>query len=136
MLTRSSAAMGRFAVRFRWLVVLAWIAGAVAAVTQLPALSSVTQGNNAKFPGRRAQRACGGARRAVRHGEPGDHSRRVGPAGIRADHGDLAALTALQGKLRSVSGVVKVVDAGQSRAGQAEPPVAVTAACRGPPLRL
>lgn len=42
-------AIGRFAVRFRWLVVLVWIAGAVAAVTQLPALSSVTQGNNAKF---------------------------------------------------------------------------------------
>src|SRR5258708_23038934 len=104
MLTRSSAAMGRFAVRFRWLVVLAWIAGAVAAVTQLPALSSVTQGNNAKFPGRRAQRACGGARRAVRHGEPGDHSRRGGPAGVRAAHAGLAALTALPGHARAGCG--------------------------------
>jgi uncharacterized membrane protein YdfJ with MMPL/SSD domain len=33
-------AIGRFAVRFRWLVVLAWIAAAIAAATQLPALSS------------------------------------------------------------------------------------------------
>jgi hypothetical protein len=42
-------AVGRFTVRFRWLVLLVWIAGAVAAVTQLPALSSVTQNNNSKF---------------------------------------------------------------------------------------
>jgi uncharacterized membrane protein YdfJ with MMPL/SSD domain len=42
-------ALGRWAVRLRWLVVLIWIARAVAAVTQLPALSSVTQSNNSKF---------------------------------------------------------------------------------------
>ncbi len=42
-------AIGRFSVRFRWLILLIWIAGAIAASTQLPALSSVTQGNNQKF---------------------------------------------------------------------------------------
>src|SRR5258707_1212053 len=42
-------AIGRFSVRFRWLVLLIWIAAAIAAATQLPALSSVTQGNNQKF---------------------------------------------------------------------------------------
>src|SRR5450755_4767191 len=42
-------AIGRFAVRFRWLVVVVWIAAAFAAATQLPPLSSVTQGNNSKF---------------------------------------------------------------------------------------
>ena len=42
-------AIGRWAVRFRWLVLLIWVFGAIAAVTQLPALSSVTQSNNAKF---------------------------------------------------------------------------------------
>ena len=42
-------AIGRFAVRFRWLVLLVWIAGAIGAATQLPALSSVTQSNNSKF---------------------------------------------------------------------------------------
>ena len=42
-------AIGRFSVRFRWLVVLIWIAGAIAAHAQLPSLSSVTQGNNQKF---------------------------------------------------------------------------------------
>src|ERR1017187_4368357 len=39
-------AIGRFCVRFRWLVTLAWIAAAVAAIALLPALSSVTQSNN------------------------------------------------------------------------------------------
>ena len=36
------AATGRLAVRFRWAIVLAWAAGAAAAMTLLPSLSSVT----------------------------------------------------------------------------------------------
>ncbi len=42
-------AIGRFAVRFRWLVAIAWLAGAVAAASLLPSLASVTQSNNTKF---------------------------------------------------------------------------------------
>ena len=42
-------AIGSFCVRFRWLVLAAWVAGAIAAATLLPALSSVTQSNNTKF---------------------------------------------------------------------------------------
>ena len=42
-------AIGRFAVRFRWLVLVAWIAAAFAAVTQLPSLASVTNNNNSTF---------------------------------------------------------------------------------------
>src|SRR6266436_4378271 len=42
-------ASGRWAVRLRWLVLLIWVVGAIAAVTQLPSLSSVTQSNNSKF---------------------------------------------------------------------------------------
>ena len=42
-------AIGRFAVRFRWLVLLAWIVAAFAAVTQLPSLASVTNNNNSTF---------------------------------------------------------------------------------------
>ena len=41
--------IGRFCVRFRWLITVAWIVATVAAVTQLPALSTVTQSNNSKF---------------------------------------------------------------------------------------
>jgi len=42
-------AIGSFCVRFRWLVLAVWVAGAIAAATLLPALSSVTQSNNTKF---------------------------------------------------------------------------------------
>ena len=42
-------AIGRFAVRFRWLVVTAWLAGAVACAAFLPSLSSVTQTDNSDF---------------------------------------------------------------------------------------
>src|SRR5689334_23538733 len=43
------AGIGRFAVRFRWLVVVAWIVAAFAIPKALPSLSSVTQNNNAGF---------------------------------------------------------------------------------------
>ena len=42
-------AIGKFAVRFRWLVVAAWVVGAVLISIGLPSLSSVTQGNNTAF---------------------------------------------------------------------------------------
>src|SRR5262249_57478052 len=41
--------IGSFCVRFRWLVLAVWVAGAIAAATLLPALSSVTPSNHAKF---------------------------------------------------------------------------------------
>ncbi|HYB85708.1 MAG TPA: hypothetical protein VEC76_02565, partial [Streptosporangiaceae bacterium] len=41
--------IGSFCVRFRWLVLAVWVAGAIAAAALLPALSSVTQSNNSKF---------------------------------------------------------------------------------------
>ena len=43
------AATGRLAVRFRWVIVLAWAAGAAAAMALLPSLSSVTQSDNTSF---------------------------------------------------------------------------------------
>ncbi|MEU0556538.1 MMPL family transporter [Dactylosporangium sp. NPDC006015] len=42
-------ALARFAVRFRWLIVVAWVAGVAGAVVGLPSLSSVIQTNNAQF---------------------------------------------------------------------------------------
>ena len=42
-------AIGRFDVRFRWLIIVFWIAGAIIAIVLLPTLSSVTQSSNARF---------------------------------------------------------------------------------------
>jgi RND superfamily putative drug exporter len=42
-------AIGSFAVRFRWVVLIAWVAAAVFIPRALPSLASVTQGNNSAF---------------------------------------------------------------------------------------
>jgi uncharacterized membrane protein YdfJ with MMPL/SSD domain len=41
------AALGRFAVRFRWVIVVAWVAAAVLATLFLPSLTSVARQDNA-----------------------------------------------------------------------------------------
>jgi putative drug exporter of the RND superfamily len=42
-------AIGRFSVKFRWVVVAAWLVAAFAIPAALPSLASVTQGNNSDF---------------------------------------------------------------------------------------
>ncbi len=125
-------AIGRFAVRFRWLVVLAWIAAAIAAVTYLPSLSSVTQSNNTKF---------------LPASAPSEHAAVLaapfGTAGLqpvpvvaartasRLTPADVTALSALEGKFKSVSGVSKVLDAGVSPDGHAEQLVVLASQLNG-----
>jgi RND superfamily putative drug exporter len=41
--------IGKFAVKFRWVVLIVWIAAAVVIPKALPSLASVTQGNNSAF---------------------------------------------------------------------------------------
>jgi putative drug exporter of the RND superfamily len=115
------AAIGRFAVRFRWLVLAAWVVGAIAAATQLPSLASVTQSNNSKFlpasaPSSHAADLAAPFGTANRVPIPVVAARPSGPL----TPADVTALTALQAKLRSVSSVTKVLDAGRSPDGHAE----------------
>ena len=42
-------AIGRFSVKFRWVVLIAWIVAAGVIPKVLPSLASVTQGNNSAF---------------------------------------------------------------------------------------
>src|SRR5579864_4414600 len=46
MMHRFFAATGRFAVRFRWAIVAAWVAATVLAIVFLPSLTSVMRQNN------------------------------------------------------------------------------------------
>jgi RND superfamily putative drug exporter len=114
-------AIGRFCVRFRWLVTLAWIAAAVAAVALLPALSSVTQGNNTKFLPSSAP-----AEQAAQLARPFGTANLLEIPVVAARTGtsltssDVAALTALQSKLGTVATVRRVLDVGRSADGQAE----------------
>jgi putative drug exporter of the RND superfamily len=118
---RIFSSIGSFSSRFRWLVLFAWVAGTIAAVTLLPALSGVTQNNNTKF-----LPASAPSEHAVELAAPFGTSGLIPVPVVAARSGatltpaDVAALTTLQGRLRSVSGVEKVLDLGQSRGGQAE----------------
>ena len=119
-------AVGRFSVRFRWLVLLLWIAGAIAASTQLPALSSVTQGNNQKFLPANAPSS-----QAADLAKPfGTSNRQPIPVVAATTSGpltsaDVAALSHLQANLATVPGITKVVNGGRSSDGQAEQLIAM-----------
>src|SRR5215467_11319983 len=114
-------AIGSFAVRFRWLVVAVWVAGALAALVLLPSLSSVTQASNAKFlpasaPAERAAVLAAPFGTANLQQVLVVAARPGGPL-TRADAG---ALAGLQGRLRAVPRVARVQDLGRSADGQAE----------------
>jgi RND superfamily putative drug exporter len=127
-------AIGRFAVRFRWLVVLVWIVGAIAAVAQLPSLSNVTQSNNVKFlpasaPSEQAAVLAAPFGTAGLQPVPVVAARASAPLTAA----DETAMSALQARLRSVPGVSKVVDAGVSADGHGEQLVVLAALNGGNP---
>jgi len=119
-------AIGRFSVRFRWLVLLIWIVGAIAAATQLPSLSNVTQGNNQKFLPANAPSS-----QAATLAKPfGTADQQPIPVVVATTAGqltspDIAAISGLQSRLARVPGVTKVVNDGRSTDGQAEQLVAL-----------
>jgi RND superfamily putative drug exporter len=107
--------IGRFSVRFRWLTVLVWIAGAVAAAHFLPSLSSVTQNDNTKF-----LPASAPVEKATALAAPfGTQNLMPIPVVIARTSGpltaaDTAAIARLRGDLKSVSGIKRVIDLGSS----------------------
>jgi RND superfamily putative drug exporter len=115
------AAIGRFSVRFRWLVVVVWLAGTVAAAYLLPSLASVTNSNNADFlpssaPSAQAQQLAGAFQKT--NAQPVGVIVATGSGQLTA--ADQQAIAGLQARLRDVSGVVQVRDTGQSKDQQAE----------------
>jgi putative drug exporter of the RND superfamily len=119
-------AVGRFSVRFRWLVLFIWIAAAIAAATQLPALSSVTQGNNQKFlpanaPSSRAAALLAPFGTANKQPISVVAATTSGPL----TGPDIAAISGLQSRLARAPGITKVINGGRSTDGQAEQLVAL-----------
>src|SRR5438270_5929226 len=113
--------IGRFDVRFRWLIVAAWIAGTIAGFFTLPSLSSVTQSNNAQF--------LSPSSPSVQAGELATPFRGLDPTGTaiiiasRASGpltpADKAAIGRVEQAAQGVSGVYLVRDEGTSKDGQA-----------------
>jgi len=111
--------IGSFAVRFRWLVLVAWVVAAVAIPRALPSLSSVTQGNNANF-----LPASAPSEHALQLAAPLGGSTLTPVPVVAASQGaltpaDQAWLGTLQQDLGKVPTVVRVRDLGRSPDGQA-----------------
>jgi RND superfamily putative drug exporter len=120
--------IGRLAVRFRWLVLAVWVAGAVAATALLPSLASVTQNNNTKF-----LPASSGSEHAATLAAPFGTANLQGlpVVAARADApltaADVAAISRLQSDLGQVATVQRVQDLGRSADGHAEQLVVLAA---------
>ena len=117
----SFAVAGRLAVRFRWAIVLAWVAGTVAAMALLPSLSNVTQSDNTSF-----LPASAPSEQAAQLASPLQGASLTAVTVVAARSGaaltgaDQAAIARLSAALARVAGVTAVRDAGQSADGRAE----------------
>ncbi len=117
---------GRLAVRFRWVIVLAWVAGTVAAMALLPSLSDVTQSDNTSFlpasaPSEQAAQLASPLQGASLTAVTVVAARSGGAPSSRALTGaDQAAIARLSAALAQVAKVTAVRDAGQSADGRAE----------------
>ncbi len=115
------AAVGRFAVRFRWAIILAWLAGSAAAMVGLPSLSSVTQSDNTSF-----LPASAPSEMATALASPlqGASLTAVTVVAARSDgpltSADSAAMAGLADTLARLPRVTAVRDAGESADGRAE----------------
>jgi len=113
--------IGAFAVKFRWVVIAAWLIAAFAVPRFLPSLASVTQGNNSAF-----LPASVPSERAAQLAAPFGSTNLI-PVPIVAAVGqstltpaDQVWLVKLQHDLTTVPTVVNVHDLGQSADQQAE----------------
>lgn len=127
------AAVARFDVRFRWLIVVVWIIGAVAASRLLPGLSRVTQSNNAQFLPSNAP-----SQQAANLAAP-FQTTNVGATALivasRSDGvlsaADETAIGQVEQSVAQLPGVLTVRDQGLSADGQARRALVVTSSSGG-----
>ena len=115
------AMIGRFAVRFRWLIVAVWVIGTIAATSMLPSLDSVTQDNNANF----LPSSSASIQAAMLGSAIGATTQSPIPVVVARANGpltssDAAALIRLEAALETAGSVVGVRDLGLSSDGHAE----------------
>jgi len=118
--SRFFAAIGRFAVRFRWVVVVAWIAAAIGALHFFPSLDSVAGASDASFlpassPSMQAARLAAPFQGVNETAVPVAIARDGTPLGAA----DLAVVNRLASRLGRVAGVRQVRELGVSRDGRA-----------------
>src|SRR5262249_28253748 len=109
------AAIGRFSVRFRWLVVIVWLVGTAAAAITLPSLASVPDSDNSDFlpasaPSAHAQQLSS----AFQQANVQPITVIVATTSRPLSNADEQALDGLRTKLAAVPGVKQVRDGGVS----------------------
>ncbi len=113
--------IGAFAVKFRWVIIAAWLVAAFAVPHFLPSLNSVTQGNNSAF-----LPASAPSEKAAELASPFGSTNLIPvPVVAAVSQGTLTAadtawLATLQQDLATVKTVVKVRDLGRSSDQQAD----------------
>jgi len=113
--------IGAFAVKFRWVVIAAWLVAAIAVPKFLPSLNSVTQGNNSAF-----LPASAPSEKAAQLASPFGSTNLIPiPVVAAVSQGTLTAadtswLATLAQDLSTVPTVVKVHDLGRSADQQAD----------------
>jgi RND superfamily putative drug exporter len=117
---RLFAALGRFTVRFRWLIIAGWIVVTVVLMMTLPPLSSVEKGSNSQFLPSSAPSV-----RAGHLAEPFSSSTIADATYVAAvtsgslTPADNAAIDRTEQAMRSLRGITAVVDQGGSPNGRA-----------------
>ncbi|HXM56906.1 MAG TPA: MMPL family transporter [Candidatus Dormibacteraeota bacterium] len=115
------AAIARFDVRFRWLIVAVWVVGVVAGVRLLPGLKTVTHASNAQFlsassPSVRASQLAA----PFQVVDPNQTATIVASRSSRPlDAANAAAISQVEQAVRQVPGVSSVRDSGTSTDGRA-----------------
>jgi putative drug exporter of the RND superfamily len=118
-MSRLFTGLGRFAVRFRFLVVVAWIVVTVGAVRLLPSLSDVAKDTTSGFlPANAPSMQAAALAAPFQNTSLASATLIVARSGGLTD-ADNAAMDRLETKVGSVPHVVQVVDLGVSRDGQA-----------------
>jgi RND superfamily putative drug exporter len=114
------AALGRFSVRFRWFVILAWIIAVGLISSNFPSLSSVTQSNNTNFLPNNSP-----TEKALKLENAFQPSNVIAVPIVIADSNgissaDQAAIATMQQQLSHVQNVQKILNRGRSADNQAE----------------
>ncbi|HEX7444605.1 MAG TPA: MMPL family transporter, partial [Acidimicrobiales bacterium] len=125
---RFFSALGRFVVRFRWLVVVVWIVGTLALVLGLPGISSVEKSSNAQFlpasmPSEQAARLSA----PFRSGTTSEAVLVAATNSGRLSGSDIAAIDRVEGAIGAIPQVISVHDQGTSADGRARQAVVTLA---------
>ena len=126
-MSRIFSAVGNFSVRFRWPVVVVWVLVTIVCVKTLPGLSDVAKDAQSGFlpansPSIQAQQLA----QPFQDSRHGVATLVVARDGAPLSPADLQQITAVESKIRGVSGVVRVQDFGRSADGRAKQAQVVT----------